>query len=91
MHQTLDLLGLRYEVENGEVVLYPVTNVLAPGEATDKKVTCFSDRRSVQYIVIDLAKQVGLGYNFNKSFAQTDPECRAICSNLAWCRRVMCT
>jgi hypothetical protein len=31
---------------------------------------------SVQDIAIDLAKQVGLGYNWDKSYAQTDPECR---------------
>jgi hypothetical protein len=34
------------------------------------------DRKSVQYVVIDLARAVGLGYNWNQSFSQTDPECR---------------
>jgi hypothetical protein len=36
----------------------------------------------VQYIVIDLAQQVGLGYNWNKSFAQTDPQCRMFVEGL---------
>ncbi len=42
----------------------------------DALINYSSDKKSVQYIVIDLAKQVGLKYNWNKSFAQTDPECR---------------
>jgi hypothetical protein len=42
----------------------------------DQRITYATGRKSVQYIVIDLAKQVGLGYNWDKSFSQTDPECR---------------
>ena len=42
----------------------------------DIKVTYLATQASVQDIVIDLAKRVGLGYNWGKSFAQTDPECR---------------
>jgi len=42
----------------------------------ETRVTYATGQKSVQYIVIDLAKQVGLGYNWQKSFAQTDPECR---------------
>jgi ABC-type proline/glycine betaine transport system substrate-binding protein len=90
MQQILDPVGLRYEVENGEVVLYRAPTVLAPGESVGtgpsaaplfadvrgKKLTYSSAKKSVQYVVIDLAKQVGLGYDWNKSFAQTDPECR---------------
>jgi ABC-type proline/glycine betaine transport system substrate-binding protein len=90
MQQILDPVGLRYQVENEEVVLYRVPDFLAPGETTgtelskapppapvrEKKITYSSGEKSVQYIVIDLAKQVGLGYNWNKSFAQTDPQCR---------------
>ena len=85
MQQVLAPVGLRWEVENREVVLYRTSNVLVPdgrsaaappADVWDKKVTYSSDRKSVQYVVIDLAKQVGLGYNWNKSFTQTDPECR---------------
>jgi hypothetical protein len=35
-----------------------------------------TDRKSVQYVVIDLAKMVGLDYNWDKSAMQTDPERR---------------
>src|SRR5579864_820909 len=45
-------------------------------DVTGKPVTYSTDKKSVQYVVIDLAKQVGLGYNWDKSFSQTDPECR---------------
>lgn len=43
---------------------------------TEKKISYHTDRKSVQYVVIDLAKMVGLGYNWDKSAAQTDPERR---------------
>src|ERR1035437_8101171 len=43
---------------------------------SDQLIKYSTDKKSVQYIVIDLAAQVGLGYNWEKSFAQTDPECR---------------
>lgn len=43
---------------------------------SDQLINYSTDKKSVQYIVIDLATQVGLGYNWEKSFAQTDPECR---------------
>ena len=90
MQQILDPVGLRYAVENGEVVLYRAPTVLTPGESVGtgpsaappladvrgKKLTYSSAKKSVQYVVIDLAKQVGLGYNWDKSLAQTDPECR---------------
>jgi len=75
MHRILDPVGLRYEVESGEVVLYRAPDSL-PADVLDKRINYSSGRKSVQYIVIDLAKQVGLGYNWDKSFAQTDPECR---------------
>jgi len=35
-----------------------------------------TDRISVQYAVIDIAKQVGLGYDWDTSFKNTDPICR---------------
>jgi hypothetical protein len=70
MAKILDPVGLRYEVEDGKVVLYRSPPNL------DKLITYSTDQKSVQYIVIDLAQQAGLGYNWNKSFAQTDPECR---------------
>lgn len=49
----------------------------------DRSVTYSTDKKSVQYIVIDLAKQVGLDYNWDKSFAQTDPECRRWVSDVS--------
>jgi tetratricopeptide (TPR) repeat protein/predicted Ser/Thr protein kinase len=42
----------------------------------ETKVSYANDRASVQDIVMDLAGQAGLQYNFRKSFAQTDPLCR---------------
>jgi hypothetical protein len=96
MQQILDPVGLRYEVVNREVVLYRPPNVVPPDvmiglersaaplpvDALDRMVSYSSGRKSVQYIVIDLAKQVGLGYNWDKSFAQTDPECRLFVDNV---------
>ena len=63
-------------MENNKVVLY--RNGAAAKTAPDfaKRISYSTGKKSVQYIVIDLAQQVGLGYNWNKSFAQTDPECR---------------
>ncbi len=77
IQQVLDPVGLRYEVENGEVVLYRTTDLLS------QKVSYYTAQKSVQYIVIDLAQQVGLGYNWDKSFAATDPECRRFVYNLS--------
>jgi hypothetical protein len=51
--------------------------------AAGKLITYSTQRRSVQYIVIDLAKQVGLGYNWDKSFAQTNPQCRRYADNVS--------
>ena len=51
----------------GQVVLYRV-----PGNF----ISYSTDKKSVQYIVMDLAAQVGLGYNWRKSSVQTGPECR---------------
>ena len=44
--------------------------------APDRLINYSLDKKSVPYIVLDLAEQVGLGYNLEKSFMQTDPECR---------------
>jgi hypothetical protein len=63
--------GLRYEVENGTGVLFR-----AEGPRSGTSINYSTAKKSVQYIVIDLAAQVGLGYNWEKSFAQTAPECR---------------
>jgi hypothetical protein len=49
---------------------------LAQQPSADTLITYEADRKSVQYVVIDLAEQVGLGYDWEKSYAQTDPECR---------------
>lgn len=43
---------------------------------TEQIISYHTDRKSVQYVVIDLAKMVNLGYDWNKSAAQTDPERR---------------
>jgi hypothetical protein len=48
-----------------------------------RKVTYYTDQKSVQYIVIDLAQQVGLRYNWDKSFAATDPERRRFVHNVS--------
>ena len=55
---------------------------VAPSPA-DKFINYSTDKKSVQYIVIDMAKQVGLGYNWEKSFSQTDPECRRFVFNVS--------
>lgn len=80
LRRILDPVGLQYEVENGEVVLYRVLNALPPA---DKLISYSTDKKGVQYIVIDLAAKVGLGYNWDKSFAQTDPECRRYVHNVS--------
>ena len=49
----------------------------------DKLINYSTDKKSVQYIVIDPAKQAGLGYDWNKSFAQTDPECRRFVNDVS--------
>jgi hypothetical protein len=42
----------------------------------ETKVTYASEKVSVQYLVMGLAKQAGLKYDFKRSHAQTDPLCR---------------
>lgn len=42
----------------------------------ETKVSYATDQASVQDIVMDLAGQAGFRYDFQKSFAQTDPLCR---------------
>jgi hypothetical protein len=74
MRQILAPVGLRYEIEAGAVVLSRDPNAPPPG--TGVLVDYATEKKSVQYVVIDLATQVGLGYDFEKSFSQTDPECR---------------
>jgi hypothetical protein len=91
LRQILDPVGLRYEVEQGEVVLYRAANAPPPTDAerpavppsAAKVISYTTDKKSVQYIVIDLAARVGLGYNWQKSFAQTDPECRRFVNNVS--------
>jgi hypothetical protein len=48
----------------------------------DKTINYSVGRKSVQYVVIDIAGQVGLGYNWDKSAAQADPERRMWVNNL---------
>ena len=82
MHQILRPIGLRYEVENGVVVLFLGADAIQSAEGTttppdaETLINYSTAKKSIQYIVIDLAAQMGLGYNWEKSFAQTDPECR---------------
>jgi hypothetical protein len=47
------------------------------------KVKFAARQASVQDIVQDLARQVGLGYDWQKSFSQTDPLCRRWVNNVA--------
>jgi len=68
MEQVLDPVGLRYDVVNEAVVL--------SRSPAGPLLTYKSGTKTVQYIVIDLARQVGLGYDFDRSLAQTDPQCR---------------
>ena len=82
MRQILDPIGLQYGMENGSVVLFRGPNAIESAEAealpseAGREIKYSTAKKSVQYIVIDLSAQVGLGYNWDKSFAQTDPECR---------------
>jgi hypothetical protein len=82
MHRILRPVGLRYEVENGVVVLFLGADAIQSAEGTttppdaETLINYSTAKKSIQYIVIDLAAQMGLGYNWEKSFAQTDPECR---------------
>ncbi|HVM47232.1 MAG TPA: STN domain-containing protein [Candidatus Acidoferrum sp.] len=56
----------------------------APADARlQEKVKFEATQASVQDIVRDLARQVGLGYEWKKSFAQTDPLCRRWVNNVA--------
>jgi hypothetical protein len=50
---------------------------------SDKQISYSVDKKSVQYVVIDLARQVGLGYNWEKSATQTDPERRRFLNDVA--------
>lgn len=54
-----------------------------PGSKDGKLINYSTPKKSVQYIVIDIAAQVGLGYNWEKSFAQTNPECRKFAFNVS--------
>lgn len=91
MQQILEPVGLRYEIENGLVVLSRTPNAIQPAgtelaaapSGAEKLIDYSTEKKSVQYIVIDLAAQVGLGYNWKKSFAQTDPECRRFVYNVS--------
>jgi hypothetical protein len=83
MQRVLQPVGLRYEIEGNKVVLYRAAATAGPAKApTDQLINYSVDRKSVQYVVIDLAAMVGLGYNWDKSAAQTDPERRHWVDNL---------
>ena len=55
---------------------------VSAAQAPPSKINYSVEKKSVQYVVIDLAAQVGLGYNWQKSAAQTDPERRRFLKNL---------
>jgi hypothetical protein len=69
--------------------LVPIQTVLAqppPGNSDARlaaKINYTSDQASVQDIVQNLAQQVGLKYDWEKSFKQTDPLCRRWVRNVA--------
>jgi len=48
----------------------------AQDERLKKLVSYSTDKASVQNIIQSLAEQAGIGYNWNKSLEQTNPECR---------------
>ncbi len=49
----------------------------------DAKVTYAVEKESVQYVVLKLAAQAGLNYDFEKSKSQTDPLCRQWLNNVS--------
>ena len=49
----------------------------------DAKVTYAVQKESVQYVVLKLAAQAGLNYDFEKSKSQTDPLCRQWLNNVS--------
>ena len=64
-------------------IVWSATSTAVAAPQPDKLISYSTEQKSVQYVVIDLAKMVGLGYNFQKSFEQTDPECRRWVRNLS--------
>jgi len=75
--------GLAFEVQDGKVVLIDIDIK----NRLDKIVTYKKpyptpykgaprDKASLQYAVIDILNQVGLRYNWNESYKNTDPICR---------------
>jgi hypothetical protein len=56
--------------------LFALTCLAATDPPLERKVTYANAKVSVQFLVRDLVKQVGLRYDFKKSYAQTDPLCR---------------
>lgn len=57
--------------------------VAAAAPPPDKLISYPTDKKTIQYIVVDLAAKVGLGYNWQKSFSQTDPLCRKFVSSVS--------
>jgi len=53
-----------------------------PERRLERKVNYRANQASVQDVVQTLAHQVGLGYDWQKSFAQTDPLCRRWVTNV---------
>ena len=47
-----------------------------PVAQQDTRITCLATQASVQDIVRSMAAQAGLGYDWQKSFDQTNPMCR---------------
>jgi len=80
MRQLLQTGGLTYQIEAGAVVLYRDPN---PPRGAGALVSYAGGGKTVQYIALELAAQVGLGYDFAKSVAETAPECQKFVDHVA--------
>ena len=80
MRQLLQPGGLTYQIEEGAVVLYRDPN---PPRGAGALVSYAAAGKTAQYIALELAAQVGLGYDFPKSVAETAPECQKFVDHIA--------
>ncbi len=83
LEQVLSPVGLRYQVENGTLVLYRDKSKSAGSNPLEKKVKYSAQKASVQDVVQALAQQVGLKYDFQTSLNQTRPLCQRWVNNVA--------
>jgi uncharacterized protein with PhoU and TrkA domain len=80
MRQLLQPGGLTYRIEAGAVVLTRDPN---PPRGTGALVSYAGAGKTVQDIALELAAQVGLGYDFAKSVGETAPECQKFVDHVA--------